>query len=97
MQARALAFSALIDKLRNSLAAGDWESIPGLDEECRALMAALRDEDAYDPSLRKQLAELSQLYDDLQQVGRAERQRVAGELTRLNQSSQVKNAYKPLA
>lgn len=97
MKSREQAFTALIDKLRNSLAVGDWESIPGLDAECQALLAVLRDEDAYDPTLRKLLAALSQLYDDLQQRGRAERQRLAEELTRLSQSSQVKNAYKPLA
>lgn len=96
MQSRKQAFATLADRLRDALAAGDWETIALLDEECRTLVAALRDEDAFDAGLRKQLAELSRLYDDLQQAGCAERARLAGELTRLNQSKQVNRAYKPL-
>ncbi len=96
MQSRKQAFATLADRLRDALAAGDWETIALLDEECRTLVAALRDEDAFDAGLREQLAELSRLYDDLQQVGCAERERLAGELTRLNQSKQVNRAYKPL-
>ncbi len=96
MQSRKQAFATLADRLRDALAAGDWETIALLDEECRVLVATLRDEDAFDAGLREQLAELSRLYDDLQQVGRAERERLAGELTRLNQSKQVNRAYKPL-
>lgn len=96
MQSRKQAFATLVDRLRDALAAGDWETIAVLDEECRALVATLGDEDAFDDGLREQLAKLSRLYDDLQQVGRAERERLAGELTRLNQSKQVSQAYKPL-
>lgn len=96
MQSRKQAFATLADRLRDALAAGDWETIALLDEECRTLVATLRDDDAFDAGLREQLAELSRLYDDLQQVGRAERERLAGELTRLNQSKQVNRAYKPL-
>ncbi|MCQ2041514.1 protein FliT [Stutzerimonas kunmingensis] len=96
MQSRKQAFATLADRLRDALAAGDWEAIAVLDEECRALVATLRDEDAFDAGLREQLAELSRLYDDLQQVGRGERERLAGELTRLNQSKHVNRAYKPL-
>ncbi len=96
MQSRKQAFATLADRLRDALAAGDWETIAVLDEECRALVATLGDEDAFDDGLREQLAELLRLYDDLQQVGRAERERLAGELTRLNQSKQVNRAYKPL-
>jgi len=82
--------------LRDAFAAGDWEAIALLDEECRVLVAALDDEDASDLELREQMAELSRVYDELQQAGRAERERLAGELTRLNQSKQVNQAYKPL-
>jgi len=96
MQSRKPSFATLAGKLRDALAAGDWEAIVALDEECRALVATLRDEDALDAGLREQLAELSRLYDELQQAGRAERERLAGELTRLNQSKQVNQAYKPL-
>jgi len=46
--------------------------------------------------LRERVGALSQLYAELQQAARLERERIAGELTRLNQSEQVKSAYKPL-
>lgn len=96
MHSHRQAFATLITKLRDALAKGDWEAIAALDVECSALVAALRDEDAFDAGLREQIEELSRLYEELQQSGRAERERVAGELTRLNQSKQVTNAYKPL-
>ncbi|WP_313105773.1 flagellar protein FliT [Stutzerimonas nitrititolerans] len=96
MHSHGQAFATLIAKLRDALARGDWEAITALDVECSALVAALRDEDAFDAGLREQIEELSRLYEELQQSGRAERERVAGELTRLNQSKQVTNAYKPL-
>ncbi|WP_312290647.1 flagellar protein FliT [Stutzerimonas nitrititolerans] len=90
------AFAELVGKLRDALAAGDWEAIKALDEECSALVATLRDEDAFDAELRQQIEELSRLYEELQRTGRAERERIAAELTRLSQSKQVTNAYKPL-
>jgi len=90
------AFSLLANKLRDAFAAGDREAVALLDEECRALVAALGNRDASDLELREQLAELSRVYDELQQAGRAERERLAGELTRLNQSKLVNQAYKPL-
>lgn len=96
MQLRRQAFATLIAKLRDAFAKSDWAAIAALDVECSALVAALRDEDAFDAELRGQIEELSSLYEELQQSGRAERERVAGELTRLNQSKQVTKAYKPL-
>jgi flagellar protein FliT len=96
MQSRKQAFATLTDKLRGALEATDWEAVTILDLECRALVAALRDEDASDAGLHEQLVQLSRLYDCLQQSGNAERSRVAGELTRLNQSRQVNQAYKAL-
>ncbi|EXF47091.1 signal transduction histidine kinase [Pseudomonas sp. BAY1663] len=45
-------------------------------------------------SLREPLEELSRLYAELQRAARAERERIAGELTRLNQSKRVDQAYK---
>ncbi|MCH2341853.1 flagellar protein FliT [Pseudomonas sp. NPDC047963] len=96
MSSRKQAFVTLTEKLRGALATGDWVAITALDDECRALVAALRDEDAFDASLREQLEELSRLYDELQRSGRNERERLAGELTRLNQSKHVNQAYKPL-
>jgi flagellar protein FliT len=90
------AFESLAGKLRDALAGGDWESIIALDEECRALVSTLRDEDGVDVGLREQLESLSRLYGELQQASRSERERLAGELTRLNQSKQASQAYKPL-
>lgn len=89
-------FASLANKLLDAFAAGDWEAIALLDEECRALVAALDDEDASDLELREQLTKLYGVYDELQQAGRAERERLAGELTRLSQSKLVNQAYKPL-
>lgn len=96
MHSNKQAFASLIGKLRDALSGGDWEAIKALDEECSALVAALRDEDAFDANLRQQIEELSRLYEELQRTGRAERERIAAELTRLSQSKQVTNAYKPL-
>lgn len=94
MQSKKQAFTALTDKLRNALAQGDWDAVTALDEDCRSLVAALRDEDAFDNELREQIDALASLYEELQKSGRAERERLAGELTRLNQSKQVDLAYK---
>lgn len=94
MQPKTQAFATLSSKLRDALEQGDWEAVAVLDEECRALVAALCDEDALDAELREQIAALKALYDELQQSGRSERERLAGELTRLNQSKQVDQAYK---
>jgi hypothetical protein len=93
MQSRKQVFATLAGRLRDALAAGDWEAIAVMDEECRTLVAALCEEDEFDSDLRKQLAELSRLYDELQQFGRAERERLVGELTRLNRSKHVHQAY----
>lgn len=95
MQSNKQAFATLAGKLRAAMAEGDWTAIMTLDEECSALVAALRDEDAVDADLRQQIEALSHLYEELQRSGRAERERLAGELTRLNQSKHVNQAYKP--
>jgi len=96
MESMKEAFATLTEQLRNALVQGEWEAVTVLDGECRALVAALRDEDAFDSGLREQIEELSRIYAELQQSGRAERERLAGELIRLNQSSQIKDAYRPL-
>ncbi|WP_407297036.1 flagellar protein FliT [Stutzerimonas zhaodongensis] len=90
------AFASLTNKLRDAFAAGDWEAITVLDAECRALVARLGQEDALDVQLRDELAGLSRLYDEIQQAGRTERERLAEELKRLNQSKHVNQAYKSL-
>jgi len=94
MQSKKQAFTTLTDKLRDALAQGDWDAVTALDEDCRSLVADLRDEDAFDSELRVQIDALASLYVELQKSGRAERERLAGELTRLNQSKQVDQAYK---
>lgn len=86
--------AALRASLQEALAQQDWEVIGELDTQCRTLVAALRDEDAFDSELREQIDALVSLYEELQKSGRAERERLAGELTRLNQSKQVDQAYK---
>ncbi|WP_312928593.1 flagellar protein FliT [Stutzerimonas nitrititolerans] len=89
--------AALKASLQEALAQQDWEAMGELDRRCRALVAEAAVGDASgDPALREQLEELSRLYVVLQQAARAERDRVAGELTRLNQSKQVNQAYRPL-
>ncbi len=93
IQTRKQEFATLTGKLRDARDAGDWEAITKLDAECSTLVAALCDGDAFDSGLRKELAELSRLYDELQQSGRAERERLVGELTRLNQSKHVDQVY----
>lgn len=90
------AIASLTDKLHAAFEVGDWEAITALDEECRDLIAALGEEHAHDVALREQLAELSHLYEELHRAGKAERERLVLELTRLNQSKQVKQAYKPI-
>lgn len=75
----------------------DWEAIAKLDLKCRDLLAELvASETQCDQALRGQVEELSRLYEQLQRSGRAERERLTGELTRLNQAKQVTRAYKPL-
>lgn len=96
MPSRTQAFATLTGKLRDALVAGDWAAIATLDEECRALVASLRDEDASDVGLRDQLESLTNLYGELQHSGRNERERLIGELTRLSQSKHVNQAYTPL-
>lgn len=95
-QTRKQAFATLTVKLREAQAVGDWEGITKLDADCSTLVAALRDEDAFDSGLRVQIVELSRLYEELQQAGRAERERLVAELTCLNQSKHVNQTYNPL-
>lgn len=97
MPSAAQRLDALLVSLRQALSQQDWEAIAQLDGECRTLVAEVVASEAWDDSaLREQIAELSRLYDELQRSGRAERERLAGELTRLNQSKQVNQAYRPL-
>ncbi|WP_313054967.1 flagellar protein FliT [Pseudomonas lopnurensis] len=83
---------SLQQALREALSRQDWEAIGALDSQCRTSIGEVMD--SAEPGLREQVEELSRLYAELQQAARAERERVAGELTRLNQSKQVDRAYK---
>jgi hypothetical protein len=96
MSLKKQAFATLAQKLRSALDAGEWETVSSLDSECSILVASLCDEDANDVGLRAEIDAVATLYNDLQQKGRAERERLALELTKLNQAKQVNLAYKPL-
>lgn len=95
MQSILQALEALQADLRDALSRQDWEAVSALDPQCRALVKEVVALESWgDPVLREQIGELSQLYAELQQAARAERERIAGQLTRLNQSKQVDQAYK---
>ena len=88
--------AALRASLQEALARQDWEEISDLDAQCSSLVAEVLASEAWnDLALREQIEELSRLYEDLQRSGRAERERLAAELTKLNQSKQINQAYKP--
>jgi len=97
MSLKKQAFATLAQKLRSALDAGEWETIRLLDRECGALVALLSDEDATDAGLRAEIDSMATLYEELQQTGRVERERLAAELTRLNQARQISRAYNSLS
>ncbi|MDL0440827.1 flagellar protein FliT [Stutzerimonas frequens] len=81
--------------LRDALSRKDWAAVSALDPQCRALVAEIVALEPWDDSsLREQVGVLSTLYAELQQAARAERARVASELTRLKRSKQVDQVYK---
>lgn len=81
--------------LGDALSRQDWAAVSALDPQCRALVAEIVALEPWDDSsLREHVGVLSTLYAELQQAARAERERVASELARLNQSKQVDQAYK---
>ena len=83
--------------LREALAKSDWEAVALLDKRSRLLIKEVAGSESWsDTELRQEVNKLSQLYAELQYAGRAERERLAAELTRLNQSKQVKQAYESL-
>ena len=96
MTTKTQAFADLTARLSSALDKDDWEAIAELDEACSALVATLQDEDAADSELRIELEVLAGIYRGLQAAGRLERERLASELTKLSQSKQVTQAYKPL-
>lgn len=95
MQLIQQSFEALQIKLRKALIQHDWDAIIALDPQCRVLVEEVVSLEAWDDqTLRGQVGALSILYAELQQAARQERERIASELTRLNQSKQVDQAYK---
>lgn len=94
MQSKKQAFSDVAGQLREALIEGNWETIASLDKACSALVASLRDEDAADAELCAGIDAMVELYAELQLAGRAERERLALELTKLNQVAHVNQAYK---
>ena len=83
--------------LREALARLDWEAVALLDKQSTILVNEVATSESWsDRELHQGINELSQIYAELQRAGHAERDRVVGELTRLNQSKQVNQAYKPL-
>jgi len=91
MQPTLQALASFQNALREALVQQDWAAIGALDAQCRALIGKAG---VSDPALYKPLEELSRIYAELQQAARAERERIAGELTRLNQSIRVDQMYK---
>ncbi len=97
MSISALRFEELGRALREALTRQEWDAIAELDVQVSALLGEVAaDEAEADQVLRQQLDDLVRLYAQLRQDSRAERERLALELTRLSQSKQVANAYKPL-
>jgi len=94
MQPIIQSLEALQADLREALAQQDWEAIGALDVQCRELVGEVGE--SSDPALREQVEALSKLYIELQLAARQERERIASELTRLNQSKQANRAYESL-
>ena len=94
MQPLSQSLAALQADLREALAQQDWEAIGALDVRCRELVGEAGTKG--DPALREQVEALSKLYIELQLAARQERERIAGELTKLNQSKQANRAYESL-
>lgn len=96
MSTSARRFEELARALREALTRQDWDAIAELDVQVNALLGEVAAEEAGgNQILRQQLDDLVRLYAQLQQDSRTERERLAMELTRLNQSKQAVNAYKP--
>jgi len=86
---------SLQTSLREALFHQNWAAVSALDSQCRVLIEDIVSLESWgDSSLREQVGRLSILYAELQQAARAERERIASELTRLNQSKQIDQMYK---
>ena len=80
--------------LRAALRQQDWTAISVLDIQCREVVEAAMNEPSRDEAvMREQMQELLSLYRDLVAICQTEQQRIAGELTQLNQSQQGAKVY----
>lgn len=80
--------------LRQALKKQDWSSIGTLDQQCRrAVENALHEPQADEPLFKAKLQDLLDVYADLVGSCTAERQRLAAEMTRINQAKQGAKVY----
>ncbi|QLF94556.1 flagellar protein FliT [Pseudomonas sp. ABC1] len=80
--------------LRHALEHEDWEAIGTLDLQCRQVVEeAMREPQRDDPLTREYLQQLQALYRELVSRCQSERQRLAAELTQVNQSKQGVKVY----
>ncbi len=79
--------------LRDALARRDWSAIAGLDQDCREAVELAMVEPQDSEVLRLRLQELLELYRQLVSVCQVEQQRLAGELSQLNQGIQGAKVY----
>ena len=81
------------EALREALARRDWLAIGELDRQCREAVEAAMVEPLDAETLRLRMQELLGLYRQLVSTCQQEQQRLAGELTQLNQGRQVAKVY----
>lgn len=79
--------------LRDALARRDWLAIGELDRRCREAVESAMVEPQDGEALRLRLQELLDLYRQLVEICQGEQQRLAGELTQLNQGKQGARVY----
>jgi len=92
MQSAITSIESLSFAMREALDGKDWDAISILDSQCRLLIG--KHAGNIEVPIREQIEALSRLYLELRQAASVERERIAGELTRLNQVKQVDQAYK---
>lgn len=79
--------------LRDALERRDWLAIGDLDRRCREAVESAMVEPQDGEALRLRLQELLDLYRQLVEICQSEQQRLAGELTQLNQGKQGARVY----
>ena len=80
--------------LRQALQKQDWSSIGSLDQQCRRVVEnALHEPQPDEPLFKAKLQDLLDVYADLVGSCTAERERLAGEMTRFNQAKKGAKVY----